>query len=170
MSPRYGLQSIYASGVGMMIILIVAATASAASWRTYHNTRFGATGDVPSNWKMLPAPMNNDGRAFKSPNGKAIITISGIFSTSLHAEEIADRLKSGDSETITSSSSDKTHVRVDGTSGAKGFVRVSILSCSGKIWNDLDISYPLKDWTSLRPTIDHAVASFHAGRGYDMSC
>ena len=159
-----------ACAAAFMLIAVSAVPAEAVTWRNYHNTRFGVTGDVPASWKMQPAPMNNDGRAFVSPDGKASLTLSGIFSTSPHEEEIADRLKPDDGETITKSSSDATHVRVEGTNGPNGFVRASILSCSGKIWNDLVLTYPSKDAASYQAIIDRAVTSFHSGRGYDMSC
>jgi hypothetical protein len=60
--------------------ILVAASAGAETWRTYHNTRFGTTAEVPASWKMGPPPENNDGRAFSSPDGRAAIIISGIFS------------------------------------------------------------------------------------------
>jgi hypothetical protein len=152
------------------LIAIVSIPASAASWRLYHNTRFGATGEVPTTWRMQPAPMNNDGRAFLSPDGKARITISGIFSTRPHAEEIADRVKPDDGETMTKTTSDGEHVRVEGVKGRASFVRVSILSCAGMIWNDLDITYPTDAAASYSATIAHAVSSFHPGRGYELTC
>lgn len=144
--------------------------ASADSWRVYHNTRFGATGEVPASWRMQPAPANNDGRAFLSPDGKGRITISGIFSTSPHAEEIADRLKPGEGETLTKTDSSTDQVRVEGVSGQTAFVRVSKLSCAGKIWNDLEITFPSNAAANYSATIAHAVSSFHPGRGYDMTC
>jgi len=58
----------------------------AEAWRTYFNSRFGTTAQVPLNWHMEPPPVNGDGRRFTSPNGRAEISIYGSFAESPASE------------------------------------------------------------------------------------
>ena len=51
--------------------------AKADVWRTYVNSKFGTTAELPLRWRMEPPPVNGDGRAFTSPDGRARISISG---------------------------------------------------------------------------------------------
>ena len=83
------------------LLVALANGAQAGVWRTYHNTRFGTTADVPASWTMGPPPQNNDGRSFTSPDKRAEITISGIFANIGSNDELASRLIATEGETIT---------------------------------------------------------------------
>jgi hypothetical protein len=74
--------------------------AGAENWRTYHNTRFATTAQIPADWRPRRVPENNDGREFVSPAEPAKIIASGIFSLAPQAEEIASRAEAGNGETI----------------------------------------------------------------------
>lgn len=149
------------------IAIIVAASAGAETWRTYHNTRFGTTAEVPANWKMGPPPENNDGRAFSSPDGRAKIIISGIFHVLPHQEEVAVHLKPGEGETITYKKQGSNWIVVSGIKGDEIFYRKSILSCRDTIWNDVSIEYPAAEKEKYDPLVARVAASLREGRGYD---
>jgi len=101
-------------------------------WRSYYNDRFGVTADTPSEWKMGPAPENNDGRVFTSPDGSATITISGSFSVLSYDEEVA--IKTAPDGGVVSYKKIKPRlVVVSGTKGDRIFYSKSILSCGDTI-------------------------------------
>lgn len=149
------------------IAINIAASAGAETWRSYHNTRFGTTAEVPAIWKMGPPPENNDGRAFSSPDGRATIIISGIFHVLPHEEEVAIHLKPGEGETITYTKQGSNWIVVSGIRGDMIFYRKSILSCRDTIWNDVSIEYPAAEKGKYDPLVARVAASLREGRGYD---
>ncbi len=148
--------------------LIGSAAWAEGAWRPYYNDRFGVTADAPSDWKMGPAPENNDGRIFTSPNGSATITISGSFSTMPHDEEVAIRVEQKGAA-ITYKKITPRLVVVSGTKSDRIFYSKSILSCHGTIWNDLRVEYPVADKDKYDALVAHVSASLHPGPGYDFN-
>src|SRR5438046_1460692 len=65
-----------------LALTLFASSASAQSWHTYTNARFGTTADVPRDWTAGQEPENGDGLVFTSPDGQSTIIISG----GLHVE------------------------------------------------------------------------------------
>ncbi len=142
--------------------------ANAESWRIYHNTRFGATAQIPANWSMDPAPENNDGRSFTSPDKRAKIVIAGIFAgTPRPDEDIALRAKPNDGEVVTYEKRGIRWIVVSGTKGNVIFYRKSILTCGNSIWNDFSIEYPFAEKEKYDALVKHVAASLHGGNGYD---
>jgi hypothetical protein len=45
---------------------------SGLTWKTYSNSRYGFEFPYPSNWTSLPAPDNDDGIGFVSPQKKSV--------------------------------------------------------------------------------------------------
>jgi len=45
---------------------------SGVTWKTYSNSRYGFEFPYPSNWTSLPAPDNDDGIAFVSPQKNSV--------------------------------------------------------------------------------------------------
>jgi hypothetical protein len=152
------------------VAILVASSAAAETWRAYHNARFGATAEVPAGWKMDPPPENDDGRAFRSPDGQAEITISGILSLIDHGppykQEVASEFEPGEGETITYKKQGSNWIAVSGIKGGSIFYRKGILSCHGEIWNHLWIEYPAARKEKYDPLVTHVAASLHAGPGY----
>jgi hypothetical protein len=153
------------------IVLVVASSARAESWRSYHNDRFGVTADVPADWKMEPPPANDDGRDFTSPDGRATITVSGIFAINGAEEELASRLEPGQGETITYKKRRSDWIVVSGTKGDRIFYRKTLLSC-GDVANDLSIEYPAAEKQKYDALVAHAAASLKPGSGlyYGRNC
>ncbi|MCI4677638.1 hypothetical protein K9U39_03065 [Rhodoblastus acidophilus] len=144
--------------------------AAAAQWRLYHNSRFGATADYPADWKVEPAPENNDGRAFTSSDGRARLTISGIFALEGREEEFAEKARPLEGETVTYTARKGDWIVVSGLRGGKIFYRKAILSCGNKVWNDLDIEYPKAEKAKYDAVVAHLADSLRPGSGYDTDC
>jgi hypothetical protein len=151
--------------------LALAAPAFAGSWRGYHNDRFGATADYPAGWTMGPEHTNDDGRAFTSPDGAASVTISGMFAVDSRAEEMEQRAKPIEGETVTYSAKGANWIVLSGTrNGGRLFYRKALLSCGDRIWNDLDVEYPADDKAKFDKLVAHMAASLRPGDGYDITC
>jgi serine/threonine-protein kinase len=145
-------------------------SAEADAWRSYHNSRFGVTADYPAGWKMQPAPENNDGRVFVSPDGRARVTISGIFALESRATEFAEKAEPLDGETVTFKARKGDWIVVSGVRGPIVFYRKALLSCKGGVWNDVQIDYPAEDKTKYDSLVAHIAASLKSGSGYDAQC
>ena len=150
------------STVATLLLALVSA-ASAGEWRRYKNVRFGVSAEVPAGWKELPPPENGDGQMFESPDGKARITVSGIFGTSPVAEEIALRAKPDAGETVSYKAPGAASLVVSGTKGDMIFYRRSVASCGDEIWNDLAIEYPAAQKAAYDAIVRHVSASLRGG-------
>jgi hypothetical protein len=151
------------------IAILLTSGARAESWRSYHNTRFGTTADVPANWTMGPEPENNDGRKFTSPDKHAEITISGIYPNIATDDELASRLETGEGETIKFKKRQGKWVVVSGTKGDRIFYGKTLLSCGDSIANDLWIEYPAVEKEKYDALVAHVAASLRPGRGYGVT-
>lgn len=61
----------------------------AETWHRYTNDRFGASAEIPSDFKADPPPENDDGRTFVSKDGKAKILVYGSYAPSVVVESFA---------------------------------------------------------------------------------
>ncbi|WP_374547790.1 hypothetical protein [Rhodoblastus sp.] len=148
----------------------LASGAKAEEWPRYHNERFGATADYPAGWTTEPAPENNDGRRFVSPDGRASLTISGIFATDSRNAELDEKATPMPGETVTYRAARDNWIVLSGTRNGRIFYRKAILSCGGEVWNDLDIDYPVEEKTEYDALAAHIAASLRPGSGYDLKC
>lgn len=146
--------------------LLLGSASDAASFRPYHNDRFGVTADVPAGWRMGEAPENDDGRVFSSPDGSAEIIVSGGFVVLPAAEEFALRLKPEAGETIDYTSRGRDRIVVSGRKGDRIFYRKSVLSCGGTVWNSVSLDYPAASKTAFDPIVARVAGSLHGGKGY----
>lgn len=117
--------------------------ARAETMRTYANPRFGATAEVPSDWRADPPPENGDGQRFSSPDGLATITISGILNIGDNVEAaMREEEEPGAGETITYRQRSGRALITSGTRGSEIFYRKAILVCADRIWNHVSLEYP----------------------------
>ncbi|WP_138506057.1 hypothetical protein [Nostoc sp. PA-18-2419] len=75
-------QKIYRFGFGVsraiaLLIILCGCSATdfnpeAIAWKTYSNSRYGFEFPYPSNWTSLPAPENDDGIGFISPQNNSV--------------------------------------------------------------------------------------------------
>lgn len=159
------------AGIALAFVLIACTVCVAAEgWRTYRNSRFGATAQFPANWAMDPEPDNNDGRSITSPDKRAKIVIAGIRAEiDAPDDDIALRAKPNEGEVITYQKRAKGWIVVSGTRGDTIFYRKSILTCGGSIWNDLSIEYPSADQEKYDALVKRVSASLRGGKGYDAN-
>lgn len=157
-------------GRGAAMLAVIAALggpASAGTWRTYVNERFGATAEVPADWQAGEPPANGDGLAFTSPDGAATVIVSGGLQTfDTIAEAMARYETPNDGETITYRHRGERSVVVSGTSGDRIFYRKSILSCRDTIWNSVSIDYPAADKSAYDALVTHVAGSLSPGPGW----
>lgn len=151
----------------------VAASASRAEgWQTYRNDRFGATADIPSDWRMEPPPENDDGRIFVSPDGRAKIVVSGSHVVLPRDEEFRIRLEPGEGETVSYRRQGRDWLVISGVDGDRIFYRKSVLSCRGEVWNSVSIDYPAAERKTYDALVAHVAGSLRGGAGYgiDKKC
>jgi hypothetical protein len=148
-----------------LIAILFTFGANAETLRTMYTPRFGATAKVPANWVMDPPPENDDGRSFRSPNGRAQIIVSGSFAL---GETIADKMASEpeNGETITYKKRGPDWVVSSGTKGDRIFYQKSILTCHDTIWNDLWIEYPEAEKHNYDALVTHVSVTLRAAKGY----
>jgi len=70
----------------------VPVTVGKDGWLLYHNERFGFVLPVPPGLRPLRPPVNGDGQAFVSADGKVQLTASGSFNVD-HMGDVAQRWK-----------------------------------------------------------------------------
>jgi hypothetical protein len=151
-------------------LFLFATAAQAGGWQTYRNDRFGATADIPAGWRMGEAPENDDGRVFTSPDGRATITVSGIFVALPRFQEFAIMTKPGDGETIDYKRQGRDWLVVSGRKGDRIFYRRSLLSCGATVWNSVYLDYPAAEKASFDPIVAHIAGSLRGGKGYGTDC
>lgn len=133
----------------------------AEAWRTYFNSRFGTTAQVPLNWHMEPPPANGDGRRFTSPNGRAKISIYGSFAESPASEP--------DGSVITYKKQGRGYKVVSGIRSDTIFYHKEIGTCRDKIWNNLWVEYPVSDKEKYDLLITHVSDSLRGGHGLEAN-
>ena len=147
----------------LALALLAAAAISSAraeNLRTYSNPRFGATAEYPSDWRPDPPPENGDGLVFRSPDGKATITISGSLNIADTPEEaMRDEEKGYDGQTVTFHQHGRRWVIVSGTHDDAIFYRKSILVCRDQIWNQVYLDYPAVRKTEFDALVAKVAAS-----------
>jgi serine/threonine-protein kinase len=126
--------------VSLLLAVALKASAQAESFRTYSNPRFGATAEVPSDWRADPPPENGDGLVFRSPDGAAAITVSGVLNAAdSAAAAMNDEEKPNDGEKITFHQRGARFVIASGLAGDRIFYRKSLLVCRDQIWNHVSL-------------------------------
>ena len=152
--------------------ILFASGVCAEAWRSYHNDRFGATADVPANWKMQPPPANDDGRIFASPDGRAELIVNGSYASVDDPDELGSRLEPMKGETIAYKQRKGDWAVVSGMKGDKIFYRKTLLSCGGAVANDISLEYPASEKETYDPLVAHVEASLRPGDGWgvDKKC
>lgn len=139
--------------------------ATAQSWRTYTNARFGTIADVPGDWRAGREPENGDGLDFASPDGQAKIVVSGGLNIDDNVEEaFKSRAEPLEGETVTYKARQGRMLVVSGVNGSRIFYRKSLLSCRDQIWNELSIEYPTARKAAYDALVTHVAGSLRFGR------
>jgi hypothetical protein len=153
-------------------LAIPQARAAEALWRVYVNPRFGTTVEVPAFWTAGTPPANGDGLTFTSRDSKASVTVWGAFRTIGALEEaLADASKPHEHETVTYSQRQADQITLSGTLGDTVFYRRQVLTCDNKVWNGIEIVYPIAQRTMFDRLVAHMAQSLRGGAGSDTgSC
>jgi len=147
------------------LLAFVAVTTAAPQYRTYANARFGATADVPADWKSDPPPANGDGLRFNSPDKRASITVSGSLNIYDTVEEAMKAYEEpGEGEKITYRHREPRALVVSGTRGDTIFYAKHILSCGDQIWNSVHLEYPAAEKTAYDALVTRVAGSLRPGR------
>jgi hypothetical protein len=127
----------------LAVILLVATAASvqAQELRTYTDTRFGTSAEVPAGWRSDSIDRGTDvsGRYFHSPDGETWIAVFG--------RTVAPTVNP---RTASMAPDERVTYRADGIgwfvrSGLRGdriFYRKALLSCGGRIAHLMAFEYP----------------------------
>lgn len=149
-----------------ILVASACAAASAQQYRTYANARFGTTAELPADWKPDPPPANGDGLIFRSPDGRASVTVSGSFNVWDSIDEAMKIYEQPqDGETVTYRHREPRALVVSGTRGDVIFYAKHILSCRDQVWNSVHIEYPARDKTAYDPLVTRVARSLRPGRG-----
>ena len=155
--------------VSLVLLASVAGAGAGDKWRSYSNERFGATADVPADWKAGEPPANGDGLAFTSPDGEATeIVAGGLAGTESIAQDFQIYSSPNDGETITYKKVGKHSIVVSGTAGDRIFYRKSILACGDQVWDTISLEYPAAKKAEYDAIVTHVAKSLRAVNGYQI--
>jgi serine/threonine-protein kinase len=151
-------------------ILALAAPADAEGWRTYNNERFGATAEVPADWRAGRPPENGDGLVFTSPDGQASIAVYG----SLHIWDTIDEAVAifetpSDGETIKYKHHGPRSIVISGTRGDRIFYAKSLLSCRDNVWDHVRIEYPAARKSAFDALVMYVARSLRSGHSEQVA-
>jgi hypothetical protein len=148
-------------------VALLSQAAAEPGYRHYRNPRFGVSADVPADWKADPEPANGDGLVVSSPDGAAMITVSGILNvenaTATDVIRDAQRVQQGESVTYRKVGS--RQAVVSGVRGPLIFYRKVVLSCNDQILNRLAIEYPVARKEAFDALVSHVAASMRSSPG-----
>jgi hypothetical protein len=158
--------------VALVLTATLTSAALAAEWRTYVNDRFGATADIPADYKEGEAPANDDGRRFTSPEGDATIAVWGSLAASLEDEsfaQYAERLVSYDKQDgwdISYTAGKKDWYAFSGTKGDQIVFEKIIQACDGQIANHVRLEYPASRKKEFDAIVGHVTKSLRSEKGW----
>jgi len=147
-------------------ILLAASAATADSWLTYQNDRYGTTIDYPVIFKMQRPPDADDGRTFKSADG-ADFTVSASYfaldsTVAKYHDFIVKNLEAGSA--ITYERRGKNWFVISGTRADRIFYEKHLLSHG--LNEDFVMSYPASAKSTYDPIVDRMAKSFRSGKGF----
>jgi serine/threonine-protein kinase len=141
---------------------------AADAWQTYINDRYGTTIDYPASFQPQPPPDDDDGRAFKSPDGASFsvaASYGGIDSDlATYREFILEHEPK--SAAVTYQAQGKDWFVVSGTNGDRVFYERHLLSHGGEMTEDFVMSYPAARKQAYDPIVARMAKSFRSGSGF----
>lgn len=142
--------------------------ASAETWRTYHNERYGTTIDYPDIFKSEPPPDSNDGRKFTAADGADFLVAASYNALDFDLSKFLDFVvKSLDPGAVVTYQARGDHwFVISGTKGADIFYERHLLSHNGQMTEDFVISYPASLQQTYDPIVARMAKSFRAGTGF----
>ncbi|MGH6768601.1 MAG: hypothetical protein ACRECO_06215 [Xanthobacteraceae bacterium] len=148
---------------------LVAAPATAQTWRTYRNARFGTTIEHPDTFRPGRPPQNGAGLGFTAAD-TAAFSVWGSHNSLDHdlaglEKFIRDETTPG--KRITYDARGRNWFVLAGIHGDNTFYERYLLSHGGKIVNGFTMQYPTRLKAPYDPLVTRMSKSFRAGRGED---
>lgn len=157
--------------VALLLTAMMTGNTLAAEWRTYGNERFGATADIPADYKEGEAPTNDDGRRFTSPEGDATIAVWGSLASlenesfTQYAEQLVGYDKN-DGWDNSYTAGKKDWYAFSGSKGDQIVFEKIIQACDGQIANHVRLEYPASRKTEFDPIVTHVTRSLRSEKGW----
>ena len=157
--------------LALLAVLALATPAAAGpAYKRYVNARFGVTADRPADWTPGAEPENGDGLKFTSPDGKAVVTISGSLHAFDSVKEYLDIVAEEKGAAVTLEKRGSRSLVQSGRRGDMIFYKKSLLTCKDQVWNNLVIEYPAARKAEFDALAAHVAGSLRGGRGYQVKC
>jgi len=143
--------------------------ASAETWRTYHNDRYGTTIEYPDLFQPGQPPDSNDGRSFTSADGASFSVFASYnaldFDLAGYEAFISKNLSAG--KIITYRAHGRDWFVISGTLGAdQVFYERYLLSHGGEMTEGFVTTYPSGLKQKYDPIVARMAKSFHQGTGF----
>lgn len=157
--------------IAPFIAVLMAGSALAANWQPYVNDRFGASIDVPADYKAGKPPANGDGLTFTSPEGDATIAVWGALARVMD-ESFADYAKrlvsydKNDGWEVSYSAGKDDWYAFSGSKADRIFYEKLIKACNGDIANHVRLEYPAARKLEFDPIVKHVGKSLHSEKGW----
>jgi hypothetical protein len=138
-------------------------------WATYTNPRFGTTADYPAGLFTVldPPPENGDGQGFRTPDGRAHLSIYGAWNVEGDTPQtyVANYVDLAGASVTYKQVTDRFYV-ISGTREGKIFYDRCNFSVGPQgIIDCLTISYPEQEKSEWSPIVSRLSRSLRPGRG-----
>jgi hypothetical protein len=148
-----------------VMVALSATSAFAGGWGSYVNARFGYETAVPPGFACAPESDNGDGRACRSQDGKAKLTVWGgyvnVTDDSGFAGEVG-RALAGDKArgwTMTYQASTPGWASYSGTRGQSVLYVRMIGGCKDTQFASFAFEYPATEINAMKPLVERLVKS-----------
>lgn len=165
-SPKHGRARLAVAG---LMAILCAGTASAESWTSYRNERFGFTLSYPSS-VFVPGKAfeGGGGQVFVSNDQRAKVVVSGAindegFTPSAYRRTILKEFAGY--EEIDYSPQGKTWFVLSGYRGDAIYYQKVMFSCAGKVINALSITFPRVEKKFYEGLVEKMEDNFKPGTG-----
>lgn len=151
-----------------LCLLAITAPASAETWSTYVNDRFGASVEYPARFSVRDAPPDNgDGQRFHTADRRATFAVFGFLNV---LDETSKQIMESRKVAGTQYSLARAEARAFTLSGRKG-ERIIYLRClrsraSTDVWVCADLEYPAIDKAEFDPIVTRVAGSLKAGKAW----
>lgn len=133
--------------VAILAPLLAAGAAPAEEWRTYRNPRFGVAVDYPDSFSVLDRPPENgDGQVFRTPDGRASLTVSGQYNVlgETPREMMESRQEPGTRYTV-AQAGPRDYTLSGAKAGRISYVRCRLSDRDRDTVGCFEIAYPAED-------------------------
>jgi hypothetical protein len=153
----------------ILIWALVSAAAAQAQdmdtgWRTYVNARFGVATDYPELFSVRdPEPANGDGQSFRTPDGRAKLTVYGSYNVNRQsASELLQAYKAEGVNYTYATATANWFVLSGRKADAIGYLRCNLGPAD--VVGCFDIEYPAAEAARWAPVVERLSRSLRVQR------